>query len=439
MKREFYKELVKWNKFNPYIPFMLIGARQTGKTYLINEFCKNNFNNYIYINLEKNKEIREIFEDSLDPAEIIKKISIIINTSIAPDNEDTIIFFDEIQVSEKAITSLKYFCESEKKYRIICAGSLLGVVLNRFKSSFPVGKIIIKHFYPMTFKEFLLACNQELLIDEIKGCYKKMRAISNPIHNKAINLYKEYLILGGMPMIVKNYVDNNFDITKVDFEFQKYIIDSYKSDMNKYTENTESIKINKIYNSMPSQLLKENKKFMYNLIEEKGRKLQFESSIDWLVASGLVIKSTLVTKNESPIKAFLDNDKFKLYLSDAGLLCKLSDITPESILLDKIDSYKGALAENYVASELSTILNELYYYTFYKYEIEFLINIKGDIIPVEVKSGVNINSKSLNNYIEKYKPIYSIRLSLKNFGFENNIKSIPLYALFCLTEEIKGE
>ena len=431
MYRKIEKDLLEWKK-NFKMPLMLIGARQTGKTYILEEFCKTNFENYIYINLEKEEDIREIFDATLNPEKIIEKIQILRKVNFNPNN--TIIFFDEIQTSERAITSLKYFCESDKPYKIVTAGSLLGVKINRFKSSFPVGKVVIKYLFPMDFEEYLMALGEDMLIEEIRKHYNSNEKVLDSIHEKALDLYKKYLILGGMPKVIENFIENDLNISNVDFELQDYIITNYLADMNKYTDNTESIKNSKIYNAIPKELARENNNFKYSIVDKDARKIRYESSLDWLLASNMILKCDLTEKNESPLKSFVNNDKFKIYLSDTGLLRSLSNIDYTEILLDKNEMYKGVLTENYVACELYTKFRELYYYIFSKYEIDFLIKINGDIIPIEVKSGRRTNSKSLNEYIKKYNPKYSIRISTKNFGFENNIKSIPLYAVFCINE-----
>ncbi len=431
MYRKIENDLLEWKK-DFKMPLMLIGARQTGKTYILEEFCKTNFENYIYINLEKEEDIREIFDATLDPEKIIEKIQILRKVNFNPDS--TIIFLDEIQTSERAITSLKYFCESNKPYKIVTAGSLLGVKINRFKSSFPVGKVVTKYLFPMDFEEYLMALGEDKLIEEIRKHYNSNEKVLDSIHEKALDLYKKYLILGGMPKVIENFIENDLNIANVDFELQDYIITNYLADMNKYTDNTEGIKNSKIYNAIPKELARENNNFKYSIVDKDARKIRYESSLDWLLASNMILKCDLTEKNESPLKAFVNNDKFKIYLSDTGLLRSLSNIDYTEILLDKNEMYKGVLTENYVACELYTKFRELYYYTFSKYEIDFLIKIDGDIIPIEVKSGRRTNSKSLNEYIKKYNPKYSIRISTKNFGFENNIKSIPLYAVFCINE-----
>ncbi len=433
MYRKIEEELLKW-KNNFKMPLMLVGARQTGKTYILEKFCKENFENYVYINLDKEENIAEIFESTIDPNIIIEKIEIIKNIVINP--ESTIIFLDEVQVSERAITSLKYFAESDKPYKIVCAGSLLGVKINRFKSSFPVGKVIIKYLYPMNFEEYLIALGENKLIEEIKTHYESNEPLINPIHEKALDLYKKYLVLGGMPALIKDFISNECNIAHVNFELQEQIITSYLADMNKYTENSESIKNSQIYESIPKELARENNTFKYSIVNKDARRIRYESSLDWLLSSNMILKCDLTEKNESPLKAFVNSDKFKIYLSDAGLLRSLSNLDYSEILLDKNEMYKGVLTENYIACELYPKSKELYYYTFDKYEIDFLVKIDGDIIPIEVKSGRRTNSKSLNEYIKKYNPKYSIRISAKNFGLENNIKSVPLYAVFCINKEI---
>lgn len=429
MYRKIEEDLKVW-KENSKMPLMLIGARQTGKTYILEKFAKENFKNYIYINLEKEEKVSQIFNESIDPENIIQKIEILKNINF--EEESTLIFLDEIQTNENAITSLKYFCESEKNYKIVCAGSLLGVKINRFKSSFPVGKVTIKYLFPMNFEEFLIANNEEKLIEEIKTHYQTNKKMLSPLHEKALNLYKIYLTIGGMPALVNNYLENNKDITKVNFEISNQIITSYLADMNKYTENTESIKNAKIYNAIPKELARENNTFKYSIVDKNARKIRYESSLDWLLSSNMLLKCNKAEKPESPLKAFINNDKFKIYLSDCGLLRTLSNISYEEIILDKNEMYKGVLAENYIASEFYQTFKELFYYTFKNFEIDFLIKLNGDIIPVEVKAGKRNKSRSLNEYIQKYKPVYSIRISNKNFGFENNIKSVPLYATFCI-------
>lgn len=428
MKRKLYNNLLKWKKENVKMPYMLIGARQTGKTYILEEFCKKEFENYVYINLDSMESMKEVFEKTIIPEQIITNIEAILNIDI--DIEKTIIFIDEIQVSEKAISALKYFCESEKEYKIVCAGSLLGVKINRFKSSFPVGKVWIEYLYPMDFEEFLMAINEEKLLEMIEQSYNTMEPMINNLHEKALKLYYDYICIGGMPVAVLDYIKKEKNILKFNDEIIEMIITSYMADMAKYTVNVESIRNAKIYNSIPAQLGKENKKFKYSLVEKSARAREYESSLDWLISSNMVIKCNSVKTPKSPLKAYVD-DNFKIYLSDMGLLRTLAKISINEIILNKNILYKGVLAENYVAEIMYAKNREIYYWQINSgmYEVDFLINMDGDIIPIEVKASDNTTYKSLNYYINRYKPKYSIRVSTKNFGFSNNIKSIPLYAV----------
>ena len=430
MKRKLYDKLIYWKNNKIKMPYMLIGARQTGKTYIITEFCKNEFENYVYINLDSMEEIRQVFEQTIQPKEIIKNLEGLLSIDI--NIENTIIFIDEIQVSERAINSLKYFCESEENYKIIVAGSLLGVKVNRFKSSFPVGKVWIDYLYPMDFEEFLLAIGEDKLLNLIKESYVEMKPMLEVTHNKALALYNDYICTGGMPAAILNYIEHDKNIFKFEDEVLDMIITSYLADMSKYTENIEAIRNNKIYNSMPAQLGKENKKFKYSLVEKSARAREYDSSMEWLLSSNMLIKCQSVTSPKSPLKAYAE-DNFKIYLSDIGLLRVLSKININEIITNKNMLYKGVFIENYVAENLYSKYRELYYWILgNEYEVDFLINVDGDIIPIEVKASDNTTSKSLNYYIKRYKPKYSIRLSTKNFGEANGIKSIPLYASFLI-------
>lgn len=433
MKRKIYNELIKWKKEDINTPLMVVGARQIGKTYTIDEFCKNEFTNYIYINLLNNKEIIEIFKENINTEEKIKKMELSLGHTI--DYENTIIFFDEIQESEELISALKFFCESKVSYKIICAGSLLGVKINRFHSSFPVGKVRIINMYPMNFEEFLWAMDYEIAIPEIKRCYQENVKMSDSIHEKLLNYYRMFLCVGGMPRMVLSLKETQ-KILEVDKSIASNIYKEYLMDMNKYVTNvTEGIKNETIYNSIPSQLANLSNKFQYGKINNNARKRDYETSLDWLISSKMVLRSNLVKKVEIPLKAYINDDYFKLYLSDIGLLVSILEIRYNDIMLNKEFMYKGVLAENYVATELIHNYETLYYWqSENRAEIDFLINAKDGIIPIEVKANTNNNSKSLNLYMEKYKPSFAIRISSKNFGFENNIKSVPLYATFCISE-----
>ncbi len=434
MKRLFEDTLMKWKNNGMKKPLMVIGARQTGKTYTIEKFISENFEEHLSFNIEKEERIRDIFEKSIDAEVIIKELELYIGKNI--DLDKTVIFFDEIQESERLITSLKYFCESKLPFKIICAGSLLGVKLKRLKSSFPVGKVTIEYMYPLNFEEFLLATDKEMLRDKIKECYKTMTPLPDFAHEDALKLYRLYLCVGGMPEAVDNFVNNGLDIFKFDFKILSNIRESYVADMKKYVDNkSESVKIEKVYYSIPEQLAKENKNFQYSILEKNARGRKYRNPIEWLMASKLVLIANNVKRVEIPLKVFADENSFKLYLSDVGLLLNLSEIKYNEVLMDEDFIFKGVITENYVAQELIRQFPSLYYWTSDRdAEVDFLIHTNDGTIPIEVKSGINNKSKSLNVYIEYNKPKYAIRLSTRNFGFENNIKSIPLYATFCIKD-----
>ena len=432
MYRIFEKKLINWKNSGMEKPLMVIGVRQIGKTYTIQKFIKENFEEYIYFNLEKEKYLREIFEKTIDSEKIMDEIELYIGKKI--DISKTILFFDEVQVSEKFIVSLKYFCESKRPYKIICAGSLLGVKINRFNDSFPVGKIQMEHMYPMSFEEFLIALNKEMLLEKIKESYENMIPLPTFAHEEALLLYKRNLCVGGMPEAVKNFISNESDILKYDSNILSNIIDMYIADMNKYVKNSlETVKIEKVYKNIPVQLAKDKKTFKYNLIEANARKRMYEHPIEWLISSGMILSSNKIKKAEIPLKVYQDEEYFKLYLSDVGILVAMSEIRFNDLILDKTFSFRGAITENYVAQEFTANDISLYYWTYGRNaEVDFIIYNNDGIIPVEVKSGDNVRSTSLKFYINENKPKYSIRLSTRNFGFENNIKSIPIYAAFCI-------
>ena len=403
--------------------------------YTSTKFCKNEFEDYIYINLLDNKSIISFFEENIDTKEKIAKMELYLNRKIT---ENTVLFFDEIQESEQLISALKYFCESDFPYKVVCAGSLLGVKLNRFKSSFPVGKVRILKMYPMNFEEFLLAIGEDMAIEKIKECYKNNEPMDEALHEKYLKYYRLYLCVGGMPEAVNNLINNKLDILSFDKEILNSIVISYLADMTKYVSNKfESAKIERIYNTIPKQLLKENKKFMYSEIEKNARRRDYYMSLEWLISSNLVIPSYFVNKFEIPLKGYMDSDSFKLYLSDVGLLSSILNIPYNKLVLGDKMEYLGTIAENYVANELKSNGFDLYYYSLSRIlEIDFLIESNEGVIPIEVKASDNVKSKSLNYYMEKYKAKYAIRISTKNFGFDNNIKSVPLYATFAIKKQV---
>lgn len=432
MERKIYQELINWKNTDMQKPLMVIGARQIGKTYIINEFCKKEFENYIYINLLEHSEIIKIFKEEINTSEKYKRMKIYLDQDINIQN--TIIFFDEVQESEELISALKYFNESSEPFKIICAGSLLGVKLKRMHSSFPVGKVKMINMYPMDFEEFLMANRKQSLIDEIKGCYENNIAMDSVLHNKSLDLYRLYLCVGGMPEAINNLIINNNDILKFDRSIIEDIYKSYLNDMNKYVDNKyEASKIESIYNSIPSQLGNQSNKFQYGKISSNARKRDYETALNWLLSSTMVHKCTILNKVEIPPLGFIIDDHFKLYLSDIGILLNMLQVQYKDIILDNLLQYKGIIAENYVATQLIANKNSLIYWeSGNKAEVDFILYNNDGIIPIEVKANDNVGSQSLNVYMKRYNPKYAIRLSTKNFGITNNIKSIPLYAAFLI-------
>ena len=436
MKRKIYNELIKWKENTDNIkPLMVLGVRQAGKTYIIDEFCKREYKNYVYVNLLEQNDIIELYNSNLTSLEKFNRLKLLLDFDI--EKSDTILFIDEIQESEKLISELKYFCEQHNNIRIVCAGSLLGVKLKRTKSAFPVGKVKMLNLYPMDFEEFLLAFNQDALIDMIRDCYNNNKPMGTSVHTKAMNLYRTYLFTGGMPESVSNMLKANGDYIKYDKSILNDILDSYFKDMNKYvTSDAEALKINRVYASLPSQLANISNKFQYSKIEKGGKARDYDTSIDWLQASNMIIPCKCVKLPEIPLEGFVDSDIFKLYLSDVGILNSILKISFQDILNDNISLYKGVIAENYVANQLVCNLHNLYYYRNANNtkEIDFLIYTDDGIIPLEVKADNHTKSKSLNSYIEKYKPSYAIRVSSKDFGYNATlkIKSVPLYAVFLI-------
>lgn len=432
MQRKIYQEILNWKNNNITKPLMIIGSRQIGKTYIIEEFCKKEFENYIEVNLQKSPNVVEIFEEKKNPEEKFYKMLIEINKNF--NVETDVIFFDEVQESEQLISDLKFFCESEKPYKIIVAGSLLGVKLNRFHSSFPVGKVEMLSMYAMDFEEFLMALDKEMWINEIKRCYKENEPIV--IHDKLLDLYRTYLYVGGMPESINSYINGQENIFNYKEKIKKNIIDAYISDMSKYIENIfEGAKIEQIYKSIPSQLGNRSKKFQYAKINKNARSRDYELPLDWLLASNMIMKCTNLIAIEIPPKAFENPDYFKLFINDVGLLSTLLEIKFNDILLDKPYIFKGEIAENYVAQQFISNNITLQYYKIDQknnenMEIDFILYNDDGLIPVEVKSDDNTKSNSLKKYINRYNPNYAVRISSKNFGFENGIKSVPLYAAF---------
>ena len=430
MHRDVYNNLLIWKNDTDKKPLIIEGARQIGKTFIVNEFAKNEYNSSIYINFEMDKNWESIF-DTLNPNSILDNIRSISKINIIP--HETLIVFDEVQKSEKALNSLKYFCEFKKDIDIIAMGSLLGIAVNREEYSFPVGKVNILKMYQLNFSEFLIAINEDDKIETIKECYKNNKPINEIIHKKLIELYRLYLYLGGMPEVLNVYINtNNLQLARIK---QNEIVETYLRDMTKYNKKPDYSKTVMTYNSIPANLAKENKKFMYSSIKKSARAKDYESATEWITLAGIGYKIYKLDQIKIPLETYKDNEVFKFYMNDVGLLNSKNKLTYEEITSEEenFTDYKGGLAENYVVSQIIKNNDELYYYKDDKnIEVDFLIKLNGKIIPIEVKSGKRTRSLSLNNYINKYKPEYAIRISMKNFGFENNIKSVPLYAVWCI-------
>lgn len=430
MKREIINDLIKWKDSKKRKPLIVHGARQVGKTYIIKEFGKKYYDNMIYVNFETNKELSSQINDSIDVKFIINKLELFYGEKILP--KKTLIFFDEIQENERVLTSLKYFCEEAQEYHVIAAGSLLGVAINRENYSFPVGKVKIINMYPLSFKEFLIAIGRENLVYEIKKHFENNERMDKDLHEFCLKLYRTYLVVGGMPESVQTYLDEQKIISTLDI--QAMILESYVRDMTKYANNSESNRIISAFDSIPVQLAKENKKFQYKVISKGATSSLFGPAILWLKNSGIVNQVFRVTPN-IPLEMHKDLSAFKLYMSDVGLFVNKAryplyqlDLSVQPPMISM-----GPLTENYVANELRVNGYDLYYWESEgKAELDFIIQKDIDIVPIEVKSSIHIKSRSLDLYTNKYNPKYAIRISEKNFGFENNIKSVPLYAVFCI-------
>jgi len=431
MFRKIQHFLKQW-KENPYRkPLILQGARQVGKTYSVLEFGRIHYENVAYFNFETTPKLSSTFDENISPDYLIPILSRIANQTII--REKTLIIFDEIQLCERALTSLKYFCENAPDYHIIAAGSLLGVAVNRQQFSFPVGKADIKTLYPMDMEEFLLACNEDDLLSQIKTCFHEDKPLPSALHDMAMEYYRKYLVVGGMPECVSKFLETK-DYILVRHT-QDMILQSYLNDMSKYNSGNEIKKTRLTYDNITVQLSKKNTRFQYKLIKKGGRAAEFENAIEWLTLSGIVSQVYKVEQIMKPLENYRNIDAFKIYVSDMGLLNAKKEIIAEDILYmsPELNDYKGGMVENYVNFQL--ILNG---YTTYYWEsargaeVDFIIQRDGDIIPIEVKSADNVKAKSLKVYMNTHNPKYAIKLSAKNFGFEDKKKTVPLYAAFCI-------
>ena len=432
MRRKVSDKLLAWKgKEAGRMPLLVYGARQVGKTYILRDFGDRYYKNVAYINLETNLAVSSYFRENVEPERIVRFLETEVQERIVP--RDTLVIFDEIQTCERALTSLKYFNENAPEYHIACAGSLLGVAIDREQYSFPVGNVDSLTMFPFDFEEFLWALGEERLCENIKESFVADTPLPGGLHERALDLYRLYLIIGGMPRAILEYKQTKSLIPVPDV--QRKIINDYVADMAKYASNSESVKIRAAYNSIPAQLAKDNKKFQYKLAQKGGTATIFGSAIDWLQFAGIVLKCTKIEHGLMPISVYSDLSSFKLYMGDVGLLTMKSEISQQVVLssggIENI--FLGAISENYVAQALAAKGHSLYYWaTNGIAEMDFVIQRGGDIIPIEVKTGRRTKSKSLNMFVQKYNSPYSIRISSKNFGLENGIKSVPLYAIFCV-------
>ena len=430
MKRKITQQLVEWKNSSARKPLILNGARQVGKTFILREFGKENYKNTVYVNLESNGTVASMFNDDISPSKLIKYLEAETGERILPN--ETLIILDEIQSCERAVTSLKYFCEEAPDYHIAAAGSLLGVAINRNQTSFPVGKVNVIRLYPLDFEEFLTATGNDLLIDEITECYTQMSPINEGLHQKALDLYHDYLIIGGMPEAVKAFIETNsyIDASLV----QSSIIDSYTADMAKYASNSEAVKIRACYNSIPAQLAKDNKKFQYKVVQKGGSSSIFGASLERLKQAGVILECQRVDQGTMPLPIYADQTSFKIYMSDVGLLVNKSQMSVNTIITGEPNIFMGAVTENYIAQQLAAKNYPLYYWTVSssQAELDFVLQKNDKIYAIEVKKGEHVRSRSLSVFKQKYSPDYAIRFSQKNFGKTEEVISIPLYAAFLL-------
>ena len=431
MYRKIMRFLEAWRESKHRKPLILQGARQVGKTYSILEFGRTCYENVAYFNFETNPKLNKTFEENISPDYLIPVLSHIAGQTII--KEKTLIVFDEVQLCERALTSLKYFCEDAPDYHIIVAGSLLGVAVGRERFSFPVGKVDMKTLYPMDMEEFMLALGEDALVRQVKESFQTDTPMPSVLHDAAMQLYRKYLVVGGMPECVMQFAQTQ-DYILVRHT-QDTILTSYLNDMSKYNNLNEIKKTRLAYDNITVQLSRKNTRFQYKLIKKGGRASEFENAIEWLCLSGIVSQVYKVEQVRKPLENYRDIDAFKIYVSDLGLLAAKKDLAANDILymVEDIDDFKGGMAENYVNVQLTINGYNTYYWESERgAEIDFVIQRDGQLIPIEVKSADNTKAKSLKVYMETYQPAYAIKLSAKNFGFRDGKKTVPLYAAFCI-------
>ena len=429
MKRFILNELIKWKESKYRKPLILKGERQIGKTYILKKFGEENYEGVAYFNFDHDEDLYNLFNNTKNPKRILEQLAFIYGKAILPGK--TLIIFDEIQECTNALNSLKYFQEEANEYHIACAGSLLGIRLSH--TSFPVGKVEFLNMYPMTFSEFLIADDCENLVEYMKSI-KEIENIPDIFFNQLEEKLKAYFIIGGMPEAVNVWV-NEKDMELVN-NVQDNILKAYESDFSKHIQNSEANKISLIWNSIPSQLAKENKKFLYQTIKEGARAREYENALNWLNDANLIYKIYNITKPDMPLVAYNDLSSFKIYMNDVGLLRRMANLNSRIVVEGHklFEEFKGALTENYILNMLCSIFDVIpNYFTFDRHEIDFVIQHENKIIPIEVKSSNSTNNISLTRYNEKFNNDLSIRFSMNNLKKDGKILNIPLF----LVEYIK--
>lgn len=424
-------DLKAWKEKENRMPLLLLGARQVGKTYLIKEFAAECYKDYVYINFELEPQMKSLFDKDLVPERILKDIELTYMKKI--DVKSTLIIFDEIQLEMRAVTALKYFAESQVHYHVIGAGSLLGVALNRESYSFPVGKVEMHYLYPLTFDEFLMGVGSEMFLPRIEEAFNNDEALPEVIHDQLLEKYTQYLYVGGMPAAVNEFNRCGLNIVEFDRQVHENIVNAYIADMSKYTTKVEVMKVQAIYRSIPDQLAGDQRKFKYSVVEKGAKALTYGSSIEWLILSQVSLECSMVNRGEIPLSVYKDPKGFKLYFSDVGLLMAITRVPYMTMVRENEHSlFKGAVTENYVAQHLRARGYDLYYWKNNTSEVDFILQKDEFVIPIEVKASTNKRSRSLKEYIRQYQPHQSIRISKRNFGFSDGIKSVPLYAVYLI-------
>ena len=434
VERNLFENLEKWKMKKNRKPLIIQGARQVGKTWIMKEFGARYYKKTVYINFDNNEVMKKVFEIDFNISRIVSAIKIEYGGDF--DTADTLIIFDEIQEAPKALASLKYFYENAPQYAIIAAGSLLGVALHE-GTSFPVGKVDFLHLYPMDFREFMLALGENELAEALKkGDYELINAYSV----RYIELLKKYYYVGGMPEAVQTYIDTD-DVFEVR-EIQNNLLKYYEEDFSKHAPKEVVPRIMMVWNSIPAQLAKENRKFIYGSMREGARAKDFELAIQWLEDAGLILKSYRVSKPDIPLIAYMKMSSFKMFMLDVGLLAAKANLSAKVLLEGSriFEEFKGALTEQYVAEQLKSSDRELYYYSTANSsgEIDFILQQDLYCIPIEVKAEENLRAKSLRAFYDKYKPKMAIRTSMSNYRKEEWLINVPLYMLVDYLERVKS-